>query len=386
MKRNLLIITLLFTITATSLLAQESDNALLKKLVEKNILTQQEADELKTDTKKDENFIEKSSGKVRDIFSNIPYIKLGGYGLLMYQYNEYDKAHHDFKARVIFLSVKGEITENLSYFILGELVDPMLYEYYIDWTPLKEFNIRGGQFKVPFTLENPISLINLETIANTRSISALAGMGDDVLRKNNGINKSGRDLGVQFSGSLISGERHDYLQYALGMFQGEGMNVSEKNSNKDFAGNLAIQPIKDLRLVGGLYLGEATYSKLNNYYPTKSHVRNRWALSADYKNNSFYARTEWIHANDGGIKKEGLYGTALWYFIPEKVNVVGKVDYYNHNKDRNSEVMDYTLGVNYYFYNQCRFQLNYTFSDYSKRWAKNHVTENTVLAQMQIVF
>lgn len=404
MKKKLLLVFSILTINVMlgSLFSQNSDDALLKKLVEKNILSQEEANELSKETTTDKtNFVDNTTKKVRNIFSNIPYINIGGYGLMMYQYKEYDKTHHDFKARVIYLSVKGDITKNLSYFILTEFVDPMVYEYYIDWHPTKEFGIRGGQFKVPFTLENPISLTNLETVLNTRSVSTFAGMGDDIQRKTNGVNKTGRDLGIQISGSLINGEDHDYLQYSMGMFQGQGMNASEKNNNKDFAGSIAIQPVKGLRFVGGLYLGEVTYLQKHAYYDPYwgyyeyekdyTRVRNRWALSADYKNNRFYARTEWIHANDGGIDKEGLYGTASVYCIPNKMNIVGKVDYLNNNKDYNLEVIDYTLGVNYYFYNQCRFQLNYTYSGYSKKWVNNSFGsnrrgENSVLAQMQIVF
>lgn len=403
MKKKLLLAFSFLTINVMlgSLFSQNSEDALLKKLVEKNILSQEEANELSKETTADKtNFVNNATKKARNIFSNIPYMNIGGYGLMMYQYKEYDKTHHDFKARVIYLSVKGDITKNLSYFILTELVDPMVYEYYVDWHPTKEFGIRGGQFKVPFTLENLVSLTNLKTILNTRSISTFAGMGDDVQKTTNGVNKTGRDLGLQISGSLINGENHDYLQYSMGMFQGQGMNASEQNNSKDFAGSIAIQPVKGLRFVGGLYLGEVTYIQdftapgmggIVTYWKDKNRVRNRWALSADYKTDRFYACTEWIHANDGGIDKEGLYGMVSVYCIPDKMNIVGKVDYLNNNKDYNPEVIDYTLGVNYYFYNQCRFQLNYTYSGYSKKWVNNpmvnnHRGENSVLAQMQIVF
>ena len=367
--------------------SQGSNSELLKKLVEKNILTQAEADDLmKTDTVSvGNNKIEHTITKVRDIFPNIPYIRIGGYGLMMYQYKQYNDVHHNFIARAVFLSINGKITDNLSYNVLTELVDPMLYEYYATWTPLKEINIRGGQFKVPFTFENQIALFNIETILNTRSVSALAGMGDDPQKLNNGKNKTGRDLGIQLSGSFINMGNHDLLQYAAGLFQGEGMNVWEKDNTKDFAGTLTLQPIKNLRIAGGLYAGRATYLG-NGDSQAKGHTRNRWALSADYNSELFYFRSEWIKGRDGHSDKEGLYGMGLWYFLPQKMNVAGKIDYYNQDKKTNSEVIDYTLALNYYFYKQCRFQLNYTFSDYSKNWVGVHKTENAVNAQMQIVF
>lgn len=130
-------------------------------------------------------------------------------------------------------------------------------------------------------------------------------------------------------------------------------------------------------------MGEATYIKVGETEGS-DHVRNRWYLSTDYKSDRFNARAEWINANDGGIDKEGLYGLASYYITPKKLQALGKVDYYNKNKSINSEAIDYTLGINYYIYNQCRIQLNYTYSDYNSTWGTKD--SNTVLAQLQIGF
>lgn len=377
---------MLFCFVWFGIQAQDSNSELLKKLVEKNVLTQDEANEIiqesANEKKQTKEPVQETISKVLDVV-NTPYMRLGGYGLLTYKYNEYSKSHHDFRPRVVFISINGRLTKTISYGVLAELVDPTLYEYYAEWTPLSYLNVKGGQFKVPFTLENPISLTNLETIYNTRSISSLVGMADDVLKLGNKSNGAGRDIGIQLSGSLIDRGGFDLIQYWAGVFQGSGINISDPNNNKDFAGTLLVQPVKGFRIGGGAYFGEATYIAPNET-ETNNHVRNRWAISSDYKSDRFYARAEWLHGNDGGTKKEGLYGTALYYLIPKKLNVVGKVDYYNKNKDTNSEVMDYTCGVNYYFFPQCRFQLNYTYSDYSKNWDARNT--NMVAAQMQIVF
>ena len=361
--------------------AQDSNEQLLKKLVEKQVLTQDEADQIKEESAK--TSLNETVGKIRDAF-NTPYMKFGGYGLLTYKYNEYARNHHDFRTRVVFLSLDGKLTNTISYRILAEFADPTLTEYYGEWTPEKYFSLRAGQFKVPFSLENPISLTNLETIYNTRSISALVGMGDDVIRLQNKVNSGGRDIGMQVSGSLIELEDHKLLEYKLGVFQGAGINITAPNDDKAFSGMLILQPIKGFHIGGGAYFGEATYSLDKETTPESDHVRNRWVVSADYQSERFYARAEWLHGNDGGIKKQGLYGTGLYYIIPKKLNVLAKVDYFNKDTEINSEVMDYTCGVNYYFYDQCRLQLNYTYSDYSNKWDARNT--NMVAAQMQIVF
>lgn len=372
-------------LSAACVFAQtKEDDALLKKLVDKQILTQQEADEIAKENNKTSqpaSFGQKVE-KVRDAF-NTPYMKFGGYGLLMYKYSDVSNIKHDFEPRVVFLHMGGKLTNTVSYFVMAELVDPLLHELYLDWTPSKEFNVRAGQFKVPLSLENQISLTNLETVMYSRTISSLISMGDDVMKLQNKRNNGGRDIGIQASGSLASLGNHDLIQYSLGVFQGSGITTREQNNTKDFAGTLLFQPIKGFRAGVGAYFGQATYSN-DGGVTVADHVRNRWGISSDYHTDRLTARAEWFKGNDGGIDREGIYGSLMYYFAPKKFNAVAKVDYYNSNKSINREVTDYTLGINYYFYPQCRFQLNYTHSDYTKKWGAED--SNTVYAQLQVVF
>lgn len=377
MKKLLLLLSLCAVYIFSS--AQDSNNDLLKKLVEKNILSQSEADSLSLPQKKS---FSQTTNKIREAF-NTPYMRFGGYGLFMYRYSDVSSVKHNAEARVIFLSMRGELTKNLKYFILAEFVKPRPYEFYAEWTPVSEFNFRAGQMKTPLSLENQMSLTDIEGILNTRSISALIGMGDDVQAKQNGLNNTGRDVGVLAYGNIFKAQTHDLLEYKVGLYQGTGINTSENNNSKDFAANLMLQPVKGFRIGGGAYFGEARYA-IASGQAEDNHVRNRWIVSSDYRSERVYARAEWITANDGAISKEGLHGMGMYYFIPKKLNAFAKVDYLNQNKDTNSEVIDYTLGVNYHFYGPCRLQLNYIYSDYSKNWVANN--SNTVLGQLQIVF
>lgn len=365
--------------------AQKSTDDLLKKLVEKQVLTQAEADSIYNPptVKEQKSSISQSLDKVRDLYPNTPYVKLGGYSLFWHRYNDTKEIKHDVNARVIFFNMSGKLTNDISYFILADVVNPLVYELYADWKACNALTFRVGQAKIPFSIENGISLTNLETAVNTRSISALVGMADDVQFLQNGRNNTGRDVGVQAIGSLPLGTQKDFFQYAFGAFQGTGLITSEKDNSKDFSSMLLVQPVKGFRIGGGAYFGEATYRKVGEETPNH-HTRNRWVASTDYVSDRFYGRAEWLHGNDGGIKKEGLYGTGLYYIVPQKFNVMAKVDYYNQNKSTNNEVMDYTAGVNYYFFKQCRVALNYTYSDYSAKW--NQKNSNQVTTQLQVVF
>jgi len=381
--KKLLFMLSLYT-ACTIVYAQDSNSQLLKKLVEKNILTQDEADSLmvKPSGEISHNSLYKTTDKIRQAF-NTPYMRFGGYGLFMYKYSDVEEVKHSAEPRVIFVSVRGELTKTLKYFILTEFVNPRVYEFYGEWTPAEQLNVRFGQSKIPLSLENQMSLTEIETILNTRSISALIGMRDGVMWLQNGINNTGRDIGVKAYGGLFKTETHNLLNYDIGVYQGTGMNTSENNNSKDLAVNLMLQPVKGFRIGGGAYFGEAKYTKPGDAEES-NHVRNRWIVSSDYRSERVYARAEWIKANDGGISKEGLHGMGLYYWMPKKLNTFAKVDYLNQNKATNNELIEYTLGANYYFYGSCRFQLNYIYSDYSKSWGDPN--SNVVLGQLQIVF
>lgn len=376
---------IIFCLSFSTFYAQESDE-LLKKLVEKNVLTQSEADEIKKETanKEQKATLPQKVEKVRQVF-NTPYMQFGGNGQLMYRYSDVDKIHNDFKAKNLFISVSGKLNDSFRYGFLLEMVNPSVQEFWGEWTAAKEFNFKVGQFKSPFTLESQYVPATLETAAYSRTISNLVGYAgeDDVLKKQNNKNNFGRDAGAMISGELFPMEKHNLLQYSAGVFQGTGVTTGETNNAKDFTGMLLLQPVQGLRVGGGVYFGQASYAKAGETV-ISDHVRDRWYVSADYKSERFNARAEWINGNDGGIEKEGVYAMGLYYLVPKKLNALLKADYYNRNKDINSEVIDYTVGINYYFYPQCRVQLNYTYSDYSNKWDAQN--SNVVIAQLQIAF
>ncbi|NDV69466.1 porin [Dysgonomonas sp. 25] len=378
MKKLLLLLLVCLSYSIVS--AQDTDD-LLNKLVEKNVLTQSEADELrKSSSKEQKSTFSQTTEKVRNIF-NSPYIQIGGNGQLMYQYTDGKRVHNDFKAKNLFLSVNGRLNESFRYGFLLEMTNPSVQEFWAEWTAATEFNLKVGQFKSPFTLESQLVPATLETAAYSRTIANLVGYAgeDDTMKKQNNKNNFGRDAGIMASGELVSlPAGHNLIQYSVGLFQGTGVTTGEVNNTKDLAAMILFQPVKGLRVGGGTYQGEV-------YYNNVDHVRNRWFVSADYKADCFYARSEWLRANDGGTDKEGMYLLGLYYLVPKKLNALAKFDYYNQNKSVNKEAKDYTVGFNYYFYPQCRIQLNYTYSDYSKKWDLGGAN-NTVFAQLQIGF
>lgn len=368
--------------------SQDVNSKLIQRLVDKEVLTKDEADELKAEIEADQ-IKEASKNSLTDKVDNVerfirkgfntPYLNFGGYGMLTYQYDDDANVKQDLRTRVALLWMQGKFGDHFGYMLMNDFADSGLLEYYAEWMPARSFNLRAGQFKVPFTLENPLSLTVIESVPNTRSVASLSGQALDVGVNNGG----GRDMGIQASGSFLKVGQRDLVYYAVGIFQGRGINARDNNNTKDFAGTLIVEPSAGFRLAGGLYAGQSRYV-FKNSDVIEDHVRNRWALSADYSISRFNIRAEWLHGKDGGIKREGLYGLAQWYFMPKKWSTFAKVDHYYTDKDAGSKVIDYMIGTNYYFFKNSRFQLNYQFSDYSK-WAGQSTT-NTVYAQLQVVF
>ncbi len=153
------VLILIFTFISCALVyGQESNDELLKKLVEKNVLTQAEADQLKKTEKKS------TVEKVRNAF-NTPYMQFGGYGQLMYKYSDVGTINHEFRAKNLFISVNGKLNDSFRYGFLLEFVNPSVQEFWGEWTAAKEFNFKLGQFKVPVTLESQYAPGTLETAA-----------------------------------------------------------------------------------------------------------------------------------------------------------------------------------------------------------------------------
>lgn len=376
----LILITVIFS---TQILAQNDNQLLLKKLVEKEILTSEEAEEIAQETKKeqvsqDKNFTE----KVNSILNPKPYLQLGGYALLHQSYSSTRDIKNQSAIRFAFLSMKGEPIKNLNYFILFSIRHAELTECNVSWKLHDALQFKAGMQKTLIALENQISLVNLEFIQNAKMMDYLIGGGYDAIGIQNGKHNSGRDIGVKMFGELFKQNNHSLIEYAIGMYQGSGINTPAQRSDKDFAANVLISPIEGFRIGGGVYLGEAVYG-IEGKLPKQAHVRNRWIASSDLKKDKVSARIEYAYANDAGVNKEGCYGVCSWRFHP-KLDFLAKLEYYNDDKTVGREFMDYGTGLNFWFAKMCRIQANYTYTDFSKVWGQKN--SHLVEAQLQIVF
>lgn len=330
--------------------------------------------------------------KLKDAFTGEVF-HLYGYGQIIDNISEHPDggiermtSNNSFDVARAILFAMGQIgsKKQFGYMLMYDFgPNACLHELYGEWLPKDALNVRFGQFKIPFTIENPISPTQIETIYFSRSMRAMSGSVGDFNQLDpggvKGSPKVGRDAGLQLSGRLFKKDNFFRIEYYTGLFNGTGFNTKDNNNHKDFIGTVYYQPVKDLRIGGSVYSGKLN-APIDNV--PGNHVRNLWTVGTEYNNKKFYARAEYVSANNGGLKREGYYGSAVWKLSPGKWEVLGKYEYYDENKSvTNNEISDITAGVNYYLAFLTRIQLNYIYTD-----NKAQGTNNAVAMQLQLFF
>jgi phosphate-selective porin OprO/OprP len=99
-----------------------------------------------------------------------------------------------------------------------------LRDAFIAATPMPEFNLQFGQFKVPFSYEELLSKRYIDFVERSAVVNSTVSPS--------------RDIGVMAHGSLLN----RLLQYQLAGMNGAGQNHADNNSDKDVIGRLVIAP------------------------------------------------------------------------------------------------------------------------------------------------
>ena len=331
--------------------------------------------------------------KIKNAFQSESF-QLSGYGHIQYNLSEHPersltsaKANNSIDITRAFLFASGKLgaKNQFGYMLIFDFgPNAKMYELYGEWLPAKAINVRFGQFKTPFTMENPLSLSRIETINSSRPVSAMSGGANDFnQREPDGkiVNKTGRDAGLQLYGFLFPIDNYFRLEYYAGLFNGTGINTKDNNNHKDFLGTAYFYPFKEFKLGGSFYSGKYP-QYMQSYLLGNSLSTCRWTVGAEYKGVQFNSRAEYIQSTDGDLKRNGYYGMLMWKYIPDKWEFVGKYDYYNDNTlFGKSAISDITVGINYYFAYLSRIQLNYIYTD-NQAAGKN----NAIAAQLQLYF
>lgn len=252
---------------------------------------------------------------------------------------------------------------------------PHIVDLCAEWQKYKAIYIKFGEFKRPFTFENPYHPCDQGFYNFAQSITKLAGMTD----RNGEQMSNGRDIGLQFQGDLFKAkDAHYWFHYQIGVYNGQGINVSDVDSRKDIIGGIWIVPFKGLRVGAfgwtGDYARKFTNATTGNT-EYKTVDRNRYSFGFDYGKNDWTLRSEYIHSEgkafknntltdgtintDLGDQADGWYAALICPVIKDKFHVKARYDVYRQNADWASSNNQYEVGADYVFDKRLKFQVDY---------------------------
>ena len=294
---------------------------------------------------------------------------------------------------------KAQVQFNGNTATLG--TSPRVVDVFAEWQKYKPFRLKLGQFKRPFTFENPMHPIDQGFMSFGQSVLKLSGFSD----RTGEAASNGRDIGLQIQGDLFpnSNER-PLLHYQVGVFNGQGINMRDADQRKDVIGGLWVMPIKGMRL--GAFGWTGSYARVGNYtlvdpdthepildgagqkqvVKGKQTVeKRRFAVSGEYVTKGWIFRSEYIYSKgygfktvhntkadlqdaninyEAGDKAYGFYGLVIApvaEFNGKKLHVKARFDQYCPNGKRSTAKTLYELGIDCELSRMLKLSAEYAF-------------------------
>ena len=328
-------------------------------------------------------------------------VKLSGYGMIQYQYSGQKNAEsNSFNIRMGRIALEGRIADDFYWKTqiqfngntsnLGS--SPRMVDLFAEWQKFEYFKVKIGQFKNPFTFENPMHPIDQGFMGYSQNVSKLAGFSDRA-----GEHASnGRDIGLQLQGDFLKNANgRNLLHYQIGVFNGQGTNTKDVDNQKNVIGGVWLMPVSGMRI--GAFGWTGSYARKGNWTETvadptssvapgatkeithtnevRSLNQNRYAFSFEYKKDGWIVRSEYIHStgkafaksltsfNDAnakdcnlnekiGDKAQGVYGLVIAPLaqLPKnsRIDIKARYDMYQPNGKNNMQKTQYEAGLNFH--------------------------------------
>ena len=283
--------------------------------------------------------------------------------MVQYQASDKDGAENNgFNLRLVRMALEGRAHEDFYWKVQmqinGNTYDPdksstdiRLVDLFGEWQKYEFFKVKAGQFKRPFTFENPMHPITQGFMSYSQNVSKLAGFSD----RCGGNASNGRDIGVQIQGDFLkNAEGRNLLHYQVGAFNGEGINQKDKDNRKDIIGGMWVMPIKGMRI--GAFGWTGSRAGVGE--------KNRYALSGEYTQNDWTFRSEYIHSQGWNAahtsdKADGIYALCIAPIQKNKLHVKARYDLYREAKEWGQSKTMYEVGADYMFTKNLQINLEY---------------------------
>lgn len=346
---------------------------LLELLVKKQVISVEEAASLREQVQEDKTppraqaFGEKQNQeapKKEQLVTGATKIKLGGWAQT--RYTNAVGSTNPLELRRARLAVDGSLAPRVAYKMEIDVVrSPALLDARLDYAPRPYAKVTVGQFKIPFSQENLDS--DRDIIFIERSLVGLS------LVPGRDTSNNGRDIGAQLAGNVARGDGRPLFDYAVGVFNGAGINRRDDNRRKDLGARIVIHPFSGLSLAGDYYSGASGEKELS---------RERAGVELAYVRKPYSLRAEYIWGHDGAVRKYGWYSQFVYRFRP-KWEALARFDTFDPKRHAGKDVTNtYLFGVNWYLLNWVKLQANYGVVDEE---ARTNLT-NLFLSQVQFQF
>jgi len=313
-------------------------------------------------------------------------VNVFGFLQTQYDYGFYDKPESSFGFNRARIGAMGNIPYDFSYYFLLETSPfkkdgPKAYllDAFITYSRFSFANVSVGSFKSPFSLELNTPCNALHTINRSKVVNELASPD--------------RDMGLM----LLGGNDTTLFKYAVSYMNGTGLLVKDADTYKDFIGRLVFQPTNWVSVGGSFKTGKSA----NIENPTLDDNKTM-RLGGEFELNiaNFLVQSEYIYGKDdgaytvgggcggdpeviiGSVKRSGMFIMAL-YNTPWHLQPVLKYENYNSDLDADNKLEQITtFGINYFFNDWVRLQVNYEY----KAEQASEIKNDLFMVQLQAKF
>ena len=287
-----------------------------------------------------------------------------------------------FRLRRARINLSGEFAENFDFKIEGDFEQGdgtssgrtgfSATDIFVNWHQIPEAQIKVGQYKAPFGLEQITSDTKLFVIERSLPTGALTPE---------------RQIGVQIWGKPFEHvwpEQKDLVTYYAGIFNGNGRNTTNNdNNNFMYVGRLELLPFKgklfgqdsSLKLGGDVLnsrddagtnispagnLSVNPDGSLSSFILPGADERTAWSVDASLNMGRFdlfgeYLSEEVNGRTVGGVASgfadftaSGWYVQGSYFIIPKKLQAAVRWEDLNPGQVGNDGIRSITAGLNYY--------------------------------------
>ena len=346
-------------------------------------------------------------------------IKLSGYGMTQYQYSGQEGAKaNSFNLRLGRIMLDGRIMNDFFWRVQLQIngntstlgSSPRLVDLFTEWQKYDFLRIKIGQFKRPFTFENPMNPIDQGFMSYSQAVEKLAGFSD----RDGEHSSNGRDIGLQVQGDFLKNAAgRNLLHYQVGIFNGQGINVKDVDQQKDIIGGVWVMPVPGMRL--GTFGWTGSYARKGTWTTTsaqgqeiqhdgvRSLQQRRYAFSAEYLFNDWTLRSEFVHStgqafakalsntndntsgdctiSDEGSQAQGVYALVIAPIIQKRLHAKARYDMYQPTGDASRMRSQYEVGLDYEF--DHNFEINGEYAMVNDRSLKK---ENYSIVDVEVDF